>query len=372
MKKKLIILGATIILTAGITSTLASGVLINADKQTYNQKDKQVNFDGNVKATYENISVKSPKAVLITGADEKPETAIFTNALAVKITPESRSEVKANIMKLSILNNTIQAEGNVKSLVLENKVPVATIKSDFQEYDMTNSLITATGNVSINYKDVSSQSNKARIQVDNAGKPRYVHLTGSVKIVRDSSTVNAASVIYNTVTDELIAQGATTSTTTLDDASKVIINANLQQYDKTTGTLLTSGQVKLFYKDYIANGPKALFLSDNKSSKPNKIILTGRSRIQETDKQVEANKIEITLNPKNFTAVGNVKTRFTQFQNTAKTPARKTKTNAKSNKKDKKNSPENDKRKDFYNINDVSTTNQDSDINSAENTENVQ
>ena len=47
-----------------------------------------------------------------------------------------------------------------------------------------------------------------------------------------------------------------------------------------------------------------------KQKKPNEIVFYGRTKIKEGDKEVEADKIVITMNPKNFTAEGNVKTSF--------------------------------------------------------------
>ena len=126
--------------------------------------------------------------------------------------------------------------------------------------------------------------------------------------------------LYNPVTNEMVAYGNVNSRTILDDGTPVDIQSEFQQYDKTTQTLITSGHVKINYKEYIATGPKAIFVPDaaaakkSNSSKPNKIIFTGRAKIIEGERHVEADKIEITVNPKNFTAEGNVKTRFTQVK----------------------------------------------------------
>ena len=55
-------------------------------------------------------------------------------------------------------------------------------------------------------------------------------------------------------------------------------------------------------------------LANPKTRKPNKIIFSGRSKITEGDKSIEADSIVITVNPKNFTAEGNVKTQINNIE----------------------------------------------------------
>ena len=52
---------------------------------------------------------------------------------------------------------------------------------------------------------------------------------------------------------------------------------------------------------------------NSKTNKPEKIIFTGRSKIiQKGQNSVEADKITMTMQPKTFEAVGNVKTYIDQ------------------------------------------------------------
>jgi len=297
----------------------AENINIKADKQNFDGKTTV--FEGNVDVDYGNINVKSPKVIVKSDSNGKTETATFLDgAHAVKKSGFSQSEVKADIINLSLLKNRIKAEGNAQSFVTENKVLIVHIKAATQEFDMTKNVIIATDNVKIDYGEIKTSSDKAKISIDANGVLKKVELLGNAIVNQEKSVIKANDVLYNATTNEMVAYGNVNSKSILDDGSPVDIKSDYQQYDKTTQTLITSGNVKLYYKEYIAIGPKAIFVPDksktvkDNSGKPNKIIFIGRAKINEGERQVEADKIEITVNPKNFSAEGNVRTRFTQVQ----------------------------------------------------------
>ena len=319
--------------------TYADNVIIQANKQVYDEKTKQVTIEGNVKVSTQDITVRSPKAFVQTGPDGKPATAMFIDgAHAIKNDGITQSDVKSNIMKVSLIKNSVSAQGNVITNIIKNKQLVATIKSNEQNFDSNTNIVIATGNVNITYKDVKTKSDEARILIDKpSGQLRQVNLLGSANVVQNKSVIDAAVFIFNPVSNELIAQGKAHSKSTLDDGTPVDIWSDYQHYDKPSSTLITSGKVKLIYKDYISTGPKATFLPENNGTKPNKIIFLGRSRIVEGTRNVEANKIVITLNPKNFVAVGNVKTKFVQEQKADDSSAKNSKKSNKATKNSKNN-----------------------------------
>jgi len=307
----LVLLFIALAVPAGVL--YAENILIQADKQTYD--GERTVFEGNVKVDYEDIRVESPKAIVRNDEKGKPNAATFVDgAYAEKNSEFTRSEVKANIINLSLLKNRIRAEGNAESSVFENKKPIVHIKAGSQIFDIKKNVIVAEENVKINYEKIDTLSDKARISINKEGNLDRVEFLGNVEINQDQSIIRAQNVLYNPNTDEMVASGSTRSTTVLDDKNNVVIWADFQQYDNLSKTLITSGHVKIKYKDYIATGPKATFIPDNNSSKPNKIVFIGRSRIQEGQRYVEADRIQMTVDPKNFKAEGNVKTRFTQVQ----------------------------------------------------------
>lgn len=314
MRKKIfLIITLAIIISKAIYPAFADNVIVKANKQNYNAANNLMTFEGNVKVDFDNISIKSPKAFLKTGEDGKPQAATFVQgAEAIKVDGNSKSTVKANIIKVSILENKVKANGNTSSTIFENKKPTVTIKANEQEFDMESNIITAVGNVVINYQEIKANSDNAKIKVDESGKPKLVNLVGSARVIQGKNIVNATNLLFNPVTNELIATGNAKSETILDDMTQVVIWSDYQQFDHNSNTLITSGGVKIVYKDYIATGPKAIFLPDPKTKKPNKIVFMGRSKIQEGSRIVEADKLEMTVEPKIFAAEGNVRSQFTQ------------------------------------------------------------
>ena len=313
ISKRIVLILFLIFLAVPTGILYAENILIRADKQTYDG-EKTV-FEGNVRVKYSDIRVESPKAIIKSDKKGKPSTATFVDgAKAHKKTEYSRSEVKANIINLSLLKNRIRAEGNAESDVFKNKKPIVHIKAGSQIFDIKKNIIVASDNVNINYKEIKTHSDKARITINKEGNLDKVELLDNVTINQDKSIIKADKVLYNPTTDEMVASGNTSSKTDINDSTKVNIWADFQQYDNNSKTLITSGNVRIKYKNYLATGPKATFVPEEGLDKPNKIYFIGRSKIQEGQRYVEADRIQMTLNPKNFKAEGNVKTRFTQVE----------------------------------------------------------
>jgi lipopolysaccharide export system protein LptA len=123
MDKRFLIIGLVLALSMIFSAhfCLADNIIIEANKQKYNEKDNMTHFEGNVKVTTKDMEVKGPKAIMKIGANNKPEYALFTNnPIATKNTPTSKSKIKANIMRLSLIDNTVKAEGNVFSEVINS------------------------------------------------------------------------------------------------------------------------------------------------------------------------------------------------------------------------------------------------------------
>lgn len=303
---------STITLLCGLV--YASDVVIEAQKQTIDGKTNVTKFSGGVTVKSDDITVKSPSAEVKFNKDGKAETALFLErAHAIKGTSSTRNEVKANILKLSLITKRIHADGNVKSVVIDNYKPMVTIDADHQKFDMKKNMMQADGNVVIHYNEMVAKSNTAKLKMNKGGDLQKVILTGNAQIVQNGSEVNATRVTYDPKSNQVIAVGKTHTRSILEDGTPVGIWADYQHMDRISNTLMTSGNVKLTYQDYVAKGPKASFLPNKETGKPNFILLTGRSSIKQDNKIIEADKIEITLDPKNFNAEGNVKTSFSNF-----------------------------------------------------------
>lgn len=306
MKK--IIISTLIILFVGV-SALASDLTIESKTQTYSEKDNKIKFEGDVKVTNGDVNVVGDKADVSVTKDNKLDTATFyEKPYAFQIKGNKKTEVKANILRVSLLNKIIKAEGDTQTTVLDGKVPTVIITADTQEYNTVTSVMKADGSVIIHYKEIETFSNHAIIKTSKNGELQRLDLIGNARIKQDKQKASADHFIYSPATDELIAMGNTVSDVILEDGSKLLLKSNYQEFSKKENTFLGSGNVQVWFQDYYAQGPKMTFFPDKKTNKPNEIYFSGRSSITQEMKTIYADKIKIVLKPKNFFAEGNTKT----------------------------------------------------------------
>ncbi len=312
IKNKILILILSLFV---ILPALASNVVIESSKQTYDEANNSTNFSGHVKVRMDDITVKSPNATIKMGSDGKLGVATFQNgAYAIKDNGINQHELKANTINLSLLAKKMKAIGDTTSIFSEKRKPLVTVNADSQEFDISTNLMKAIGNVKIDYKDVKASSNQANVTIDSKGDVKKVKLIGNGEIIQEPNIIRASNFVYNPGANEIIATGNTHTKAKLEEGDIVEIFAGYQQMDRIANIFMASGGVKILYQNYVATGPKATFFPDKKTKKPNEIVFYGRTKIKEGDKVIEADKIVITINPKNFTAEGNVKTSFSNVQ----------------------------------------------------------
>lgn len=287
----------------------ASDLVIDSKTQSFSEKDNKVHFDGDVKVTIDDIKVYGDKADVSLNKKNKLDVATFYDKpYAVQNKGNKKREVKANILKLSLINKIIVAEGDAQAIVTDGKYPTVIITADVQEYDTKSNIMKANGSVIIKYKELETFSDRAVILTDKGGDLKKIDLLGHAQIKEGKNHSSGEHFIYNAVTEELIAIGNVTSTAYLDDGSKLLMKSAYQQFDRKSNTFNGSGQVKIWFKDYFAQGPKVTFYPDKVTNKPNEIFFTGRSSITQDVKTIYADKIKMVLKPKNFYAEGNAKT----------------------------------------------------------------
>ena len=102
--------------------------------------------------------------------------------------------------------------------------------------------------------------------------------------------------------------GNTKTVAYTDDGKKLTIHSDYQQYNKPQNSYIGTGHVKIWFDDYYAQGPKVSVFPDGRTTKPNQVYFVGRSKIVQADKDIIADKIRISLDPKDFEAEGNVRT----------------------------------------------------------------
>jgi len=306
MKKVLAIL--TLVTLLGL-SAIASDLVIESKTQTFSEKDNKIKFEGDVKVSIDEVKVIGQKADVTVGKNQKLDVATFYDKpYAYEVKKNKKREVKANILKVSLINKIVTAEGDTQSTVFDGKEPVVIITADSQEYNTQNNVMKARGQVIIHYKDLETFSDSAIIKTNKEGDLQRIDLIGSARLKQDKHLALADHFIYNPATQELISIGHATTNAILDDGSKLVLKADYQEYDQKSNTFLGSGHVKIWFKDYYAQGPKVTFYPDKKTGKPNEIYFTGRSSVTQDVKTVYADKIKLILRPKNFFAEGNTKT----------------------------------------------------------------
>jgi lipopolysaccharide export system protein LptA len=317
MKKALVILFGIIFLTG--MSAWASDMVIQSKTQSFSDKDNKIKVEGDVHVSVDDVNVVGDNAD-VTVKDNKLDTATFYNKpYAYQIQGNKKKEVKANILRASLINKTIRAEGETQTTVFDGKEPTVIITADTQEYDTRAHVMTATGGVIIHYKDIDSYSNKAVIKTGEKGDLKRIELIGNAKIKDSKNNATSDHFIYDTSTNEMLSIGHAVSNARLDDGSKLRLVSSFQQFNSKSNTFMGSGNVKIWFQDYFAQGPKVTCFPDKASKKPNDIYFSGRSNITQGPKTIYADKIKITLKPKNFFATGNVKTVIKNIGNTKET-----------------------------------------------------
>ena len=293
-------------------------ITIESKKQEMRPDENKGYFTGNVKVQVGDVVVTSPRADL----DLEPETkkpslaTFFDKPYAIQVKDNKKHEVKADIIKVSLIKKVVTAQGNAQTNVLEDKKPTVIITSDIQEYDTNTNLMTATGSVVVNYEDVIATSDKAYAQMDKQGGVHNLKLSSRATVKQDKSIIKGDNISYSKQRQDITASGNTHSDVTFENGDRVIVNARTQQYNMSANTIMAAGAVHVEYSDYVADGPKAIMHIDPKTNKPQKIIFLGRSKIVEKGvNSVEADKITMIMNPRKFEAIGNVKTNIEQGNN---------------------------------------------------------
>ncbi len=287
----------------------ASDLIIESKNQSFNEADNKIKFNGNVKVTVDDLKVVGDSADVNITKDQKLDTATFYDKpYAFEVKKNKKREVKANILKVSLITKIIRAEGDTQSVVFEGKTPIVVINANTQEYDTKTGVMTAVGTVTMKYKEIETFSNSAQITTDKSGDLKKLVLIGNAKVKQENNESYADRFVYDATTGNLTAYGNTTSNAIMDDGSKLTLKSSYQEYNQKRSIFNASGNVRIWYQDYYAVGPKVTLYPTPGSSKPNEAYFTGRSSITQGVRTIYADKIKMTMKPKTFEAQGNTRT----------------------------------------------------------------
>ena len=305
MKKLLI---TSLILLSSL-AVFASDLVIESKTQTLSDKEKKIKLDGGVKVKMDNLTVEGPRAEVSIRRGNKLDTATFYDKpYAFEVNANKKREVKANILQVSLINKVVRAEGDTQSIITEGNTPIVIINADEQEYDTKSNVMVANGKVEIKYKDIESFSDKAVILADQKGGLKKIDLIGNARVKQDKNESEGHHFVYNPITEEMNVSGNTKTIAIMEDGRKLTLHSDYQQYNKKQNSYIGTGHVKIWFDEYFAQGPKVSVFPDSETGKPNEVYFIGRSKIVQTDRDIIADKIKITLEPKDFAAEGNVRT----------------------------------------------------------------
>ena len=304
--KKILLISLILMSTLAV---FAADLVIESKTQTFSEKEKKIKLDGGVTVKMDNLTVQSPKADVTVRRNNRLDTATFYDKpYAFEINANKKREVKANILQVSLINKIVRAEGDTQSVITEGNTPIVVINADVQEYDTKSNIMVAKGSVGIKYKDIESFSDKAVIIADTKGGLKKIDLIGNAKVKQEQNVSEGHHFVYNPVTEEMSVSGNTKTVAISDDGKKLTIHSDYQQYNKTQNSYICNGHVKIWFDEYYAQGPKVSVFPDTNTGKPNEVYFVGRSKIVQGEKDIIADKIRMTLDPKDFEAEGNVRT----------------------------------------------------------------
>lgn len=313
--KKFIAITITSITFASIA--FATDLSIESDKQTFKMEENKGTFEGNVRVKLDDINATSTKAEVFIDPKTKQlsDAVMYDKPYVVQIKTDKKNEIKSNIIKMSLLNKKIKAEGNTQTTVTPTNglKPTVIITADTQEYDTNSKTLVANGSVIIYYNDVETYSDNAVANLNKNGDLQKITLTGHGRLKQKDSIITANKFIYDATKEVAYALGSAHSDVEMD-GTRINVWSNRQEYYKKQNVIQASGNVRVKYKDYDAKGPKATVFPDKTTNKPNEIVFAGRSIITEQMRSIEADRIKMFINPKNFFAEGNVKTVIRNIQ----------------------------------------------------------
>ncbi len=295
----------------------AGSLTVESDSQEFNDNDRKIYLEGNVKVKTGDINVLSPRAVVqIDPKNNKVNNVEFKdNAYSYIMQDGKKHEIKAKLLDISLLNKVFSADGDTLSSITEKNKPVVIVTADKQEYNKITNTMKAFGNVNILYKNVETLSDSAIVNLTKNNDVKVIQLIGNARLNQDKNKINASKLTYNNVTGEAVAIGNVYSKLITEDNKEIDVWSEYQSYDKKSNVVSASGSTKIKYEDYTARGPKVNVFSDKKTKKLNEAVFLGRSKIETKGRTIEADRITITLNPKDFKAEGNVKSTIPNIGN---------------------------------------------------------
>lgn len=297
-----------LLITSGIIA-YADSLSVQSDVQEFKDNEHKIYLDGNVKVKSGEVNVVSPRAVVQVDpkANKVDKVEFKDNAYSYYMESGKKHEIKAQILQMSLLNKVLSAKGNTISTITEQDRPVVIVTADRQEYNKATNVMKAFGNVNILYNDIETFSSQAVVDLDKNNDVKKIQLLGAANLKQGNSKIKADKLVYDNIKEEAIATGNVYTNVLTEDSKHIEVWSQYQSYNKKANMMSASNSTKIKYEDYVARGPKVNVFADKNTNKLNEAVFVGRSKIETKGRTIEADRISITMNPKDFKAEGNVK-----------------------------------------------------------------
>lgn len=246
---------ATTPTSAKTASKKGEKIITDADRQEYDQASGRFDAIGHVRVSHGDITVKADKLQLVYGTNNKPETAVFTGNVQAT---QNKNSTSADQMTYSLTTKRLQATGNVRSKVIQEK------------------------------KDGGKKP---------AG-PTAMELMPAANAA-NSATANAAATSKSA---QVLGNGMFNMDTQSD--KPIYILSDAQDYSRDNGRVTARGNVKVVCGDTIGIGPQ-IVLTKNAAGQADKVYFTGRSQISQPGRRWIADTITFIVEEHRVVAHGN-------------------------------------------------------------------
>jgi lipopolysaccharide export system protein LptA len=247
----------------------AEKIFVDSDHQEYESETGHFTAFGHCKVKHGEIKVDSENLNLVYGADGRPETALFGGAVTAN---QNGNTTKAEHMTYSLVTQRLQASGNVRSKVIQQKPATSEVKKGA----------------------LASQSKKsdAKVTVKKAD--------GTIK------ELSAEEAERFGIKNEDAQKKSKTFELVMDSDEPIYIISDSQDYIKENGRMTALGNVHVYYNDNKGLGHK-MVMTRNDEGKAEKMIFTGRSQIVQPGKRWIGDKITFLVPTERVVSEGNTK-----------------------------------------------------------------
>lgn len=282
--------------------------LKHADSLEASKEEYQIS--GDILINYDGATIQAPYGTVQTSQEGSPKRAIFTGRVQIKMDDRTLAADKVTIL---IDKQTIFAEGNTISNLVDKEGKEITISSDYQELHWSGENAKAKGNLKTTYEDTEVTSDEALILYKNK-KPNEAIFYGTnskVKIEQPNHHTTANSITFNLENRNIHASGDVDNVSWVDDTKSkteqdpVILNTEDLTIKNKEGKIIANGpnkKVKLVYQDTTGESLRALLFKNQETKKPEKIIFEGKAKVSQSDKELISEQVIFNFEDKKLTS----------------------------------------------------------------------